>query len=808
MIWNYLKIAYRCIKRNPLISFINIFGLGLSLSVGLMQAIITQSELGFDKFHPHPERTYRITSAYTQKNGSHWRLASTPLPLSAALSTDSVFIEDEVTIYPAFNGTTTSGTKELSINGAFTGPSFFNIFGFTLAEGDPRTALRLPNTVVITKSTAERFFGHEDPLGKQINIPGRGLFVVTGLLNDVPGKSHISFDAYASATSIPLMEKSKLLPAKSDDWNDFRAAYTYVLLRRGVGKTPLTGRLHSMAAGFNRLDRNGQTNFEIQAIEKVRPADEDLYNDIGAGNTWSKLLAGVYVSLIILLAACFNYTNLTIARALTRAREVGIRKIAGAKRYQLFTQYIVESVVIALLALAFAWILLGFIIHYAPFNDGYEMIPSSWKYNGPYILCTIGFALFTGLLAGAAPAWILSAFKPVRVLKSLSTAKIFGKVGLQKTLIVFQYSLSLVIIIFLLTFYRQFAYLGSENPGFKRENVLVLPLANTDASIVAQKMAAISGVRSVSGLSATLSAHFSGKRSSAWVDNGQKDAVSLNYYYTDASFIPAMDLKLLAGRNFDSWQDSSAEKDIILNVQATKSLGFRSCEKALGTKLWVNDSTALTIAGIVKDFHYENAGKPIAPMAFRTKHGACSYLFISVDSVGSTGHAANTDHEAITARIEQAWKELEPSGIFAPSWLDEDLAKSNSQNATLSLLGYLAFIALSIATLGLFGLVIYTVESRRKEISIRKIVGAGKWKIVYLLSKGFIRLLFIAGAIGLPIGYALSFLFLRNFADRVGNLGIAAIMCFIFLLSIGLLTVVSRTYNASAVNPVDALRGE
>jgi putative ABC transport system permease protein len=799
MFWNYLKIALRSLKKNRLVSFINIFGLGLSMSVGMMELLIVQTEMGYDKFHPYPNRTYRITSGYNQKKGNQWKFASTPLPLYASLAADTDIVEEAVNIYPAFNGTASTDTKELSLDGAFTEPSFFKVFGFTLAAGNPQTALQLPNSMVVTKATAARFFGSANAIGKSVSLKKRGVFTVTGVLNDIPGKTHISFDAYASAASIRLLERNKSLPEKSTNWGDCRSAYTYVLLKQGVGDKPLKGLLNAITANFNKEDKNGQAYFGIQPIEKVRPSDDDLYNDIGGGTAWSKLWIGIDVSLIILLAACFNYTNLTIARALTRAKEVGIRKIAGAKRHQLFAQYIVEAVLLSFCALTFAWVLLSFIIQYAPFNDGYEMIPSSWKYNSPYIAYTVGFALFTGLLAGTAPAWILSAFTPLRVLKNLSTAKIFGKVNLQKTLIVFQYSLSLVIIIFLFTFYRQFSYLGTRDPGFKRENVIVVPLEGLNAQIVSQKIAAVSGVQSVAGLSNPFQGRFFGMRSPAWTDNQQKDAVSLNYLFADPAFIPSMQLQLLAGRNFETASDTSNEKDIILNARAAMSFGFKSNETAIGKKLWVDDSTSLNIVGVVNDFNYENAGKSVLPMAFRNKKGACNYLFVSV-----TG----SDKKTIVGRIALAWKSLATAQPFNSSWLDKDLEENNSQTATISLLGYLAFIALSIATLGLLGLVIYTVEIKRKEIGIRKVIGASKKQLVGLLSKGFIRLLFIAGAIAIPVGYTLSFFFLQNFVNRVGYGLFSAIACFIFLLFIGLFTIMSQTYQASGENPVKSLRTE
>jgi putative ABC transport system permease protein len=800
MLWTYLKIAYRNLKKNRLLTFINLFGLGLSMSVGMMEMVIMQVNLSYDTFHPHPERTYRITSEYRQNNGNHFRLASTPLPLYNTLQADTDNIAQVVNIYPACKGDArTADGKELHLNGAFTEPSFFQVFGFTLAQGSPATALQQPNSLVLSATMAKNFFGDKPALGKSIDIPGLGLFVVTGVLKDAPGKSHIDFDAYASASTIPSLERTGALPAQSADWNNFQSSYTYVLLKKEAGRQRLSGQLQAIVQPWNKLNKNGQAFFGLQPLNRIRPAEDNLYNDIGGGMNWSKLMVGVYIGLIILIAACFNYTNLTIARALTRAKEVGVRKIVGARRYQIFIQYVVESVLQALLALAFAWLLLSFIIRYAPFNDGYEMIPSAWRYNATYILCTIGFALFTGVLAGVAPAWILSAFRPVRVLKNLVTARIFGKVNLQKSLIVFQYSLSLVAIIFLSSFYRQFAFLQSEDPGFKPANVAVIPLEGVKSSLAAPRIAMVSGVRTVSVLSVPFTPHFSGMRSQAWVGHRPKDPITLDNFFTDDAFIPSMDIRLLAGRNFGPRQDTLGEREIILNARATGALGFRRPDDALGKKLWVNDSVSLDIIGIVGDFAYENAGKPIDPMAFRNKPEVCKFLYVGTDG---------TNKHTMTQRIADVGRALAPTTGLTVDWLDETLAQNSSQRATISLLGYLAFIALGIATLGLLGLVIYTVETRRKETGIRKVIGASSRQLVMMLSGRFIKLLLIAGAIAVPIGYTMSTFFLQNFVHRVGNGLLSAIACFLFLLFIGLITILSQTWRASQANPIDSLRTE
>jgi putative ABC transport system permease protein len=790
MFFNYLKVAFRTIARNRLISFINVFGLGLSMSVGMMVMIRVQDLLSYDNFHPQARNTYRVLSSYQTNSGEHWKMASTPLPLSGQL-TALKGVANAVNIYPAFNGKMTAAGKEFYINGAFTGTNFFKVFGFSLAMGDPATALSTPYGIVLSKATAEKYFGKQHALGQVISSENHRNFTVTGVLNDIPGKSHINFDAFASNVIIPQLEAEKILAEKSKSDYAFDAAYTYVTLAPAYSTKALAADLNAIAYTLNKNNKDGRVAFSLQSIKAITPGSEYLHHD-NSGGSWTKLYFEIGIALIILIAACFNYTNLSIARSLTRAKEVGIRKINGAKRSQIFSQYIIESVLVSILSLGFAWILLSQIVRYAPFNDSYEFIPSTFKYNSEFVAWTIAFALFTGLLAGASPAWILSSFTPLRILKNLTTARLFGKISVQKALIVFQYSLSLIIIIFLLAFYRQFSHMGSADPGFRKNNVLVVPLNGLNEKIIGQKLKEIPGVQSISAMSNVFRPHFDGLAMSAWLSNKQ-DAVSLNYYYANADFVHDMNMTLLSGENTED------ERKVILNEQAVKALGIKNYHDAVGQKFWVNDSTQLEIAAVVKDFNYANAGSPVRPLALMNKKNAYSYLYILANTL---------DRKALTGHIQQLLHEAASSQTFDLVWLNDQIDQNNSQKATISLLGYLAFMAMAIASLGLLGLVTYTVQVKEKEISIRKVIGAGSSQMVKMLSKGFIKLLFIAGFIAVPIGYTFSYLFLQNFADRV-KFGIGSVLfCFSILLIIGLITIISQTYQAATANPAKSLRAE
>ncbi|WP_336517441.1 ABC transporter permease [Pollutibacter soli] len=796
MIRNYIKVAIRSIRKHKLVSFINVFGLGLAMSVGMMIMVRMQDQFSFDNFHPDADRTFRIISEFKKTTGEHWKMASTPLPLLKKVRNDFNGIASSVNIYPAFNGEAEAEGKKINLNGAFTESSLFEVFGFTLKYGDPKTALDQPNAVVLSEVTAKKYFGTENPMGKIFNMTNGVNYKVTGVMTEPPSRSHLEYEAWASMATVPVLESSDKLPQKSSLWFGMDNAYTYVHLNKSAKKASLEIQLAQVSAELNKINKEGKVNYGVQALDDITPGSEQLYNDIGRGTSWSKMLFEIGVALIVLLAAAFNYTNLNIARALTRAKEVGIRKVAGAKRYQVFLQYIFESVIVSILAFGFASVLLSFILHYAPFNDGYEFIPSTFHLNRSYYLWCVLYVLLTGILAGIAPAWILSSFKPLRVLKNMVTARIVGKVSLQKTLVVFQYSLSLTIIIFLLAFYRQFAYLSDVDPGYKRADVIVVPLEGVDDELASQKIKQIAGIESVSAMSSTLAARFNGKSTTAWRED-KSDAFQMNYYYAEPSFISDMDLKIVAGKNIPDGANNN--QYILLNQQAAIAFGFKDFNKAIGSLVKINDSTSLQVAGIMQDFNYEGAGRPVKALAIMSKQKEYHYLYVKANA---------QNNKMLPSEIAQTLKTISPKQEFTPVWLAEVLEKNNSQSATISLLGYLAFMAISIATLGLLGLVIYTVETKRKEISIRKIIGADVKQVLRILSTGFVKLLFIAGFIAVPIGYTAAFFFLQGFANRV-SFGIgSAVLCFALLLLLGLCTIISQTWKAANANAVVDLRSE
>src|SRR5258708_403619 len=497
MFLHYLKITIRNLSRQRLFTGINVFGLALSMSICLIVLMRIRDDFSYDRFHPDASNTYRIITEVSNKEGNTFRLASSPLPLAPDLKANYPFIEKTVRLY-ANGNKASNGKKELYVNTAFTEPSFFDVFGFRLEKGDPHSALNAPNRIVLSKTTAANFFGSINPIGQTLSFTNLGDFQVSGVLQDPPGKSHIDFEAYASMSSVAGLEKNGRLSPALDHWENPMVAYTYVELKNNTSARQLTQALAQVKARlmkkFNATEKQVYS-FDIQSLNKISPGEE-LGNSIGRGGTIGKSMAEILIAFVILLSACFNYTNLSIARSLSRAKEVGIRKVNGARRSQLFGQFITESVFIALLSLGLAYVLLIAMRDYAPFSA--EMIPADVPIDGTLAGIFVLFSLFTGLLAGILPAWALSSFRPVEVLKNLSTIKLFGGNGFRKALIIAQFSLSLVIIIFTMTFKKQFSYIVNADYRFNKNNLLTIPLQGADYHLLGDKISHLRGVALVS----------------------------------------------------------------------------------------------------------------------------------------------------------------------------------------------------------------------------------------------------------------------------------------------------------------------
>jgi putative ABC transport system permease protein len=786
MLRNYFKVAWRNLTKHKIFSFINIFGLASGMTVCMLALIKIKDAYDYDTFHPNSARSYRIITRLDKKDGQHFLCASSPLPLADYLKENYKVIDKSTSVYFSTDEVTVEN-KKLSAKEAFVDADFYTIFGFKLISGS--SAIQ-PQTVVLTTETAERFFGKQNPVGRTITIGSSTEFIVSGVLAKPPFPSHLKFDMLASASSIPLLKQNNSI----EDWSDEAAAYTYVQLKEGASAKTLESLLKTVTKHANTIiapSTGKRLAFDIQPLDKISPGTIPLYN-ITNEPIFPNLVVFALIGLSMLLLAFFNYINLTLSRSLDRAREVGIRKVAGALKYHLVIQFLSESVLVAILAFGLAYFQLKVISGLPTVNriigDASED-KMLWIYFGV-------FTILTGLFAGWIPAKVLSAFQPVRVLKGKFNTKLFGGVGLRKTLTVIQFSASLIAIVTLIVFYRQSEYMATADYGFARQQIINITIPANSYETVAAAMTATPGVEQVAGSSGIFGFTNFDNRFIKREKIG--DSLMAAYFSVTPSFLSNMGIQLIAGENLPATSEKESHF-VLINEEATRALQFKNPADAPGKVIWINDSTNYIIAGVVKDFHYASFLRRIQPLLLGTRPNEFKILNLKV---------AKGAEQAIILSLEKAWKKLYPNQPFEADWFDKQLYDQHLHKDDLIFIGLLTVMALSIACLGLLGMVIYTTKNRAKEVSIRRVMGANVSQVIFTISREFVTLLMISICIGLPAGFFAGKQFLQQYAYRIPvNVGILAASA-AGLLLLGGITIGWQTYRTALANPAKSLRTE
>lgn len=780
MFRNYLKIAWRNLAKHKLFSLINIFGLASGMVVCMLALTQIKGAYDYDTFHPAADRSYRINTTVVRKDGAQLLTAFSAFPLAPFLKSNYSDVQACTRVVFSSDPITTS-VKSLPAREAFVDPDFYTIFGFKLLKGTPATA---PQTVVLTQETALRFFGQADPIGQIVTIGKSGDFTVIGILALPPHPSHLQFDVLAS---MPVAQTESFR-----DWNN-EAAYTYIQLKKGTSKPALAAMLGAAGSEANRLGlKQDKTVFyEAQTLMNIVPAMKPIITTAHE-IPFRNLVAFAAIGAAMLLLAFFNYVNLTLARSLDRAREVGVRKVAGAVRRQLVLQFLSESVLTAMIAFLVALLLLKVLMVLPTI----QRLTYDASQDGKLWAIFVLFTIATGLLAGWIPARVLSSFQPVRVLKGKFNTKLFGGVGLRKGLTVMQFAVSLTALVTLLVFYTQSRYMATADYGFNRDGILTLPVQAQSYERTAAAYAAVAGVEEVSATS-ELFGFFGGDQK--FIKRASGDSLAASYYAVTPSFINTMGLHFVAGRNLPLHNTGHASAFVVLNEEACRALGFKNAGDAVGGFLRLADSTQYRVSGVVKDFHYASFLRFIKPLLLVYNPEAFTTLNLKI-AAGAV--------PTIVPKLEAVWKKLYPYQAFEMAWYDTLLYDQHLHEDDLIFIGILTGMALSIACLGLLGMVIYTTKNRAKEVSIRKVLGAGVWKILVVVSKDFFVLLLIAIAIGLPVGFLAGTQFLQQYAYRISISASLLASCAGSLLLLGGITIGWQTFRAAIANPVKHLRTE
>ena len=784
MIRNFLKVAWRNLWKNKLFSFINIVGLGLAIPFALLSLMQVQSAYEFDNFHPHPERTFRIITDVTDNVGTKTKYALSPVAAAEQLKQGYPYIEQSTFVVRDFGWQLNNRLKTIDVNSIYVEPAFFDLFGFELEKG---TRPVEPNTLVLTKEKAEVFFGTVDPVGKSLSHPDYGEFTITGVLKPYKRNTHLRSDIMVSMATYKRIAKDTVLTSLN--------GFTYVLLKPGVQDKNLDAALGAIAGKINRqaasLSLKEKLNFRKQYITRLAPDFDDL-----RGNSYVESLPDLAVNfgfaLALLLLAGFNYVNLTLARSLSRSKEVGVRKVAGALRYQLVWQFICEAILVALLALLVGFIMLKLMQQFSYVNW------FTWEVDNKIVIWAvfIVFAVFIGMLAGFIPARILSRFQPAKVLKGTISPSSFGRMGLRNSLVVIQFVATSLFIFLTASLYSQFRYMATDNENFNREQIYNISF-NGDHRLLKNDVAANKSVERI-GL---VSTPFGGSSAQCAIKkNNQEQNIEASYYAADADFVANMNLQSIAGKNLPVTNSDSVSDFILVNEQALATLGLGSAQEAIGKVIVLNNSRQATIQGVVKDFCYYVYQFTTKPLVLQ--YNPSQFHVISIKT------KTPVDDALFKAEINSVWKRYHPHEELAFSNYQKDLYDRYFPGRDMRFMGMFCVVVLVIAVMGLLGIVTYHTERRVKEIGIRKVMGASVPAIIKELSRSFVKLIIISAAIALPISYMAGYVFIKLFAynDGINIWLLCLLFCIIF--SIALFTIMYKSMQAAAANPVKNLRTE
>ncbi len=803
MLKSILTTALRNMIRNRSFTVINMVGLSVSMSLALLVIVLIREQYTYDNFHTDADRIYRVNTRALRVTGEREDYASTPLPIGRVLKEEYAFAEEVVRINRWFNGDAIYNTVNVPVTGLMVDPSFLTVFHFPLELGNPATALTDARSMVLTQEAAARIFGTSNPLGQTITYGGYGEFTITGVLKKFPSKTHFEFEVLGSLNALPGLEQQNILSASLDNWNNYYGNYIYVKVKQGHESESITRALEAISkkqyANLTLETRDRGYEFFLLPLSKITPGPE-MSNQMGSGMPSLLIIFFSVLVGIVMLMACFNYTNLMIAKSLSRAREIGVRKAIGAQRVQVFLQFIGEAVVFAVVCLGVSYLLMQLLKPaFMQLNIAREFSATLIE-DYSLIVYFLLFAVAVGILAGLLPAGYLSALRPSRVLKDTGNLKVYSRLTFRKALVVTQFTLSITFIIVVLVIQKQINYMVNSDYGLNDEGIANVRLQGLRFERLANELRSVPGIVRVGGVS---------HRLGTWQDRSddyrkalEDEPFVMRDFMVDNYYIENLDLEFVAGRNFDPAEQGEQEKHVILNERALSMFGFPDPASAIGQPVFAGDSLMLIVIGVLKDFHFRPLSYEIGPLALRYNLDQLNYLSARIDE---------RQQEAVVAALESIWKKLDPVHSLEWSWMSDEIDNAYEQAGffdILKIVGYTSFLIISLACLGMLGMAMYATQTRTKEIGVRKVMGASSGQITMLLSRTFLMLLGLASLIAAPAGYFFGQQFLNTYAYKIqitSGLLLAGVLIVGFL---GLVVIVSQTWKAASANPVNSLRYE
>ena len=800
MLRNYVTIALRTLRKQKGITAINVLGLAAGMAVCLLVALLVWDQVTHDTFHPGADRLYRATTI--QEGAPQTPFATSPADLAPVLR-DGVTGVEGATRMRETEGSIVVRNQGYENRGLYADTAFFDVFGFDLISGNETEALAEPYTAVVTGSMAERLYGAADPVGQTFRLAGEETVRVTGVIDRSDYRSHLDFDVLLSFATLEQTRPDDI----AQDWEQATAYYTYLRLAPGTTPGDLAPSLRRIEEQYipDDEDQNDPARFELQAITSI-PLSAPLANEIATG-----MLPGVVgtflaaLALLVLLAAGFNYVNLSTARSLTRAREVGVRKTVGAHRQQVVGQFLAEAVVVALLAFAVAILLLqGLVPAYNQLSIHQQLAAQIDVTPGPALYGVFAiFALLVGAVAGLYPAWHLSKFQPARVLKASAQQDTpgFSWMTPRKVLIVLQFAVALIVIVTTTLVYRQAQHLARADTNFQTDGLVQVELQDAAYAPFQQQARQLAGVERVG---AANNLPLSGSMSSTRIqsDRTPEPMDDALYYAVDYEAMEALAFPFVATDNRSEAQFESGQT-VVLNETAVQDLGFASPQEALGQPVTLGSDPARTvrITGVVEDFQYFFLEQKTRPIVLH---------YNPSDFQVALAQVAPGQEQAPLEELTATWRQLDatnPPNVRRYREVYSERFAAPLADASF-VLGLVAGLAVLISCLGLLGIATYTVQTRLREIGIRKALGASVPGILRLLSKDFAGLIAVAIVAGLPVAWWINRLWLQAVAFRIDLGAWTFVLCAAGMLALALLAIGPQTVRAARLHPATTLRSE
>lgn len=786
---SYFKFALRNMTRNRLHSFMNLLSLSVGMACFVFVFIYVKTELSYDRFHTDSDEIHRVVIDLIESDGNVLPDATTPPALATALKRDMPEVETAVRLFPGWGSKFLIGAseeKKFYEEGLIRADStFFDVFSFPFLYGNPETALDKPRQLVITRKAALKYFGREDVVGETLTIfsMNNAQATISGVIEDIPDNSHFKFDFLTRLTF-------RGIDANWGWWN----YYTYVKLNKGTDLENFNAKLPALYESA----RPGQDNYApiySQALTDIH-LKSDLKWELSTNGNMSNIYIFSALGLFVLLISCINYLNLTVGHSLKRLKEIGLRKVFGAHRRSLISQFLIEALIMIILAVSIGTLLAEMLFRNLGDTLGKEVSVFT-NDNLPALGAIALGGIVIGILAGLYPALHLSSLKVVNAVKGILNKNGKSAVSLRQILLVLQFTISGIMIIGTLVVFKQLRHVQNADLGFDSEQVLVIDNASSVSNQETLKaelnqLANVSEVGVSSGIIGGIN----------WTTSlGYPDEILLNYVAVDPEFIDVMDFEMVAGRNFS--RDIATDKqgfNIILNEQALKELGFSLEDVGKPQPIYLLNDTIRngTVVGVLKDFHFTSFKSSIKPFGFFYREQTLDYMNLKM----STTNLSQT-----LEQIEQTWNEVANGAPFEYFFLDETFSRLHEQESKLSeILTYLTILALFIAFVGMFAIANMTIKDKLKEIAIRKVLGASTSRVSAMITRRFIGLVIIANLIGMPVAYQLMSRWLEGFAYHTS----IGIMLFIVAIASTLLvawvTVGSQSIRAAIGSPVKSLR--